>query len=360
MVAPFAGALTPQVTAFTPPSATQVTRGMSPNWVDPLVHEGDVTVEQELPGSISVSLGYVVSRGLHLPIFYDSNLAPATTTKSYDILNSSNQTAETVTFPYYTSRINANTGEVFIGQSDVNSWYNSMVISFRRPMRHGLEFTANYTLSKAFDGAQVSGSNGTFNGTDYPIDPYNRKIEYALSDLNQRHRFVTSAVWMPTFGTKINKPAQMVVNGWSLSSIVTMSTGQPVTPYVSGYPSGLDGGVSGGVAYAGATSGRAGWLGRNTFTAPGFHDIDFRLARQFAIGERVKLALLGEAFNLFNHTNVSSVNTTAFNYTAAGSGVCAGHTNGCYAPNAAFLSPTATSNLLFGPRQLQVSARLTF
>jgi hypothetical protein len=74
----------------------------------------------------------------------------------------------------------------------------------------------------------------------------------------------------------------------------------------------------------------------------------------------VRLALLGEAFNLFNHTNVSAVNTTAFNYTAAGSGVCAGHTNGCYVPNTAFLSPTATSNLLFGPRQLQVSARLTF
>jgi hypothetical protein len=360
MVAPFAGALTPQVTAFTPPSATQVTRGMSPNWVDPLVHEGDVTLERQLGSSMSVSAAYVVSRGLHLPIFYDSNLAPATTTKSYDILNSSNQTAETVTFPFYTTRLNANTGEVFIGQSDVNSWYNSMVISFRRPMRHGLEFTANYTLSKSFDGAQVPGSSGTFNGTDYPIDPYNRKIEYALSDLDQRHRFVASAVWMPNFGTKMSKAAQMAVNGWSASTIVTMSTGQPVTPYVSGYPSALDGGVTGGVSYAGATSGRAGWLARNAFTAPGFHDVDFRLARQFRLGERVRLALLGEAFNLFNHTNVSAVNTTAFNYTAAGSGVCAGHTNGCYVPNTAFLSPTATSNLLFGPRQLQVSARLTF
>jgi hypothetical protein len=360
MVAPFTGALTPQVTPFTPPSATQVARGQSPNWVDPLVHEGDVTVEQQLPGGLSASLAYVVSRGLHLPIFYDANLAPSTTTKSYDILNSSNQTAQTVTFPFYTNRIDTNTGEVFIGQSDVNSWYNSMVVSFRRPMRHGLEFTANYTLSKSFDGAQVPGSSGTFNGTDYPIDPYNRKQEYALSDLDQRHRFVGTAMWMPTFGKNMSKPAQLVVNGWTLSTIVTMSTGQPVTPYVSGYPSALDGGVTGGVSYAGATSGRAGWLPRNSFTAPGFHDVDFRLGRQFPIGERVKLTLLGEAFNLFNHTNVSSVNTTAFNYTAAGSGVCAGHTNGCYAPNAAFMAPTATSNLLWGPRQLQISGRVTF
>jgi len=360
MAAPFSGALTPQVTPFSPPTASQVARGMSPNWVDPLVHEGNVTVEQQLPGNLSASAAYVVSRGLHLPIFYDSNLAPSTTTKSYDILNSANQTAQTVTFPFYTSRINTNTGEVFIGQSDVNSWYNSMVLVLRRPMRRGLEFSASYTLSKSFDGAQVSGSFGTFNGTDYPIDPYNRKIEYALSDLDQRHRFVADAVWTPVFGKNLGKAAQMVVNGWALSTIVSVATGQPVTPYISGYPSALDGGVSGGVAYAGATSGRAGWLPRNAYTGPPYRDVDFRLARQFPIGERVKLALLGEAFNLFNHTNVSSVNTTAFNYTAAGSGVCSGHTNACYVPNAAFMAPTATSNLLGGPRQLQVSGRLTF
>ena len=360
MSAPFSGALTPQVTAFTPPSASQVARGMSPNWRDPVVHEGNVTVEQQLPGGLAASLSYVVSRGLRLPIFYDANLAPATTTKSYDILNSSNQTAQTVTFPFYTTRINPNTGEVFIGQSDVNSWYNSMVVSVRRPMRHGLEFEAYYTLSKSYDGAQVPGSFGTFNGTDYPIDPYNRKQEYALSDLDQRQHFVTTLVWMPNFGTGMSKPAQLVVNGWALSTIVTESTGQPVTPYISGYPSALDGGVTGGVAYAGATSGRAGWLPRNSFTGPGYNGVDFRLARQFPIGERVRLALQGEAFNLFNHTNPVSVNTTAFNYTAAGSGICAGHTNACYAPNAAFLATTATSSLLSGPRQLQVSARLTF
>jgi Carboxypeptidase regulatory-like domain len=361
MAAPFSGALTPQVVPFTPPSASQVTRGMSPNWLDPMVHEGNVTVERQLPGGLAASVAYVVSRGLRLPIFYDANLAPSTTTKSYDILSSGGQTAQTVTFPYYTTRIDANTGEVFIGQSDVNSWYNSMVISLRRPMRHGLEFQAYYTLAKSFDGAQVQGSNGTFNGTDYPIDPYNRKQEYALSDLDQRQHFVTTLVWAPNFGTGLNKPAHYLLNGWVFSTIVTESTGQPVTPYTSGYASGgPDGGVTGGVSYAGATNGRAGWLGRNSYTGPGYNGVDFRLARQFPIGERVKLALQGEAFNLFNHTNVVSVNTTAFNFTAAGSGVCSGHTNGCYAPNAAFLAPTATSSLLSGPRQLQISAKLTF
>jgi len=262
--------------------------------------------------------------------------------------------------PFYTQRIDP-TGQVFVGYSDVNSWYNSMVITFRRPMRHGLEFTANYTLSKANDGGEVIGSNGTFNGSDIPLDPKNRKAEYAPSDLDQRHRFVGNVVWMPIFSGLPNQASKLLLNGWAFATIVTLSTGQPVTPFISGTPSPLDGGVTGGEASnANPTAGRAGWLARNPYYAPGFHNVDFRIGRQFSLTEKLKLSLIGEAFNLFNHTNVSSVNTTGFTYSAAGSGACAGHTNGCFVPNAAFLVPTATSNLIWGPRQLQLSGRITF
>jgi hypothetical protein len=60
------------------------------------------------------------------------------------------------------------------------------------------------------------------------------------------------------------------------------------------------------------------------------------------------------------------VNGTVFNYTAVGSGACtnalAAGTNGCLVPNAAFLAPTSSSstNGLYGARQLQVSAKITF
>ena len=359
MAAPFAGALTPQAVTFNPPALTQTSRGQAPDWVNPRAHEGEVTLERQLPGGLAASAAYVVSRGLHLPIFVDANLAAPTTTKTYDILNSTGGTAQAYTVPFYTSRIDTNTGGIFVGYTDVNSWYNSMVLSLRRPMRHGLEFTINYTLSKAYDGGQVAGSNGTFNGTDYPIDPRNRKLEYAASDLDQRQRFVANAVWMPTFKAS-SKPVSLIVNGWALASIVTMSTGQPVNPMISGAPSPLDGGVTGGVSYAGPTQGRAGWLSRNAYRLPSFYNVDFRLGRQFAFTERLKLSLIGEAFNMFNHTNISSVNSTAFFYAAPGSGQCAGHSNACFYPNTAFLAPTATSNLMWGARQLQISGRISF
>jgi len=48
--------------------------------------------------------------------------------------------------------------------------------------------------------------------------------------------------------------------------------------------------------------------GRNAFTAPNFVNMDLRVAKTFAIGERVRLQALFEFFNLFNNANPAAVN----------------------------------------------------
>jgi hypothetical protein len=374
MTAPFAGALVPQVVTFAPPAATGSARGLAPDWVNPRVHEGDVTVERELPGGFGLSGAYVFSRALHLPIFPDANLAPTTNTKSWDILSPTGSVAQTYTTPYYSSRLNPAFGILTVGYSVVNSWYNSAVLTLRHPMRHGLEFTANYTLSKAMDGGQVSGTSGTFAGTDDPLDPYNLKQEWGASELDTRNRFVGNLVWSPTIGSLQNKAAKFLVNGWAFSTIVTESNGHPQQANVGGsFPLSPDSGLTGGVSYNASTAtGRVGWLPRDPYVAPGLHTVDLRVGRQFPFGERFKLTLLAEAFNLFNHTNVASVNTTAYNYLAAGASTTVAGTsikcpgpNACMVPNGTatsllYMTPTATSSLLFGPRQIQISAKLFF
>lgn len=67
----------------------------------------------------------------------------------------------------------------------------------------------------------------------------------------------------------------------------------------------------------------------------------------------VELQLIGEAFNLFNTTNITAENTTAFNYTKPGAAGCVGRTNACLVPNAAFWRPTAASTFIY-------TSRLTF
>lgn len=367
--APFAGALTPQVVNTNPNAASSLSRGLAPDFVNPLVHEGEFAIERQLPGNLSLSATYLFSRGLRLPRFIDLNLAPATSTKTYDVTDPAGATKQQTTVPFYTARLDPLSGTLLTGFSDINSWYHGLVISVRKPFSHGVELLANYTLSKSIDNGQVIGTNGTFNGTDTPLDPFNQKAENSLSDLDQRQRFVTSVYWVPPFGDIQNKPAHLLLNGFSFGGIVTIASANPVTGMVSGGPFGVpDGGVTGGEvsSFGGFTGGRVPYTGRNTFTAPTtLRTIDFRIARDIPIHENVKLQLLGEAFNLFNHTNFTSVLTTAANFTARSGSATSpcnnvAHANDCLVQRTDFLRPSATGNSIYGARQLQVSIKLLF
>ncbi len=118
--------------------------------------------------------------------------------------------------------------------------------------------------------------------------------------MDQRHRFVGSTVWAPPFRKISNKPARLLLDGFNFATIVTIASGQPETEVLSSFPSGgVDGGLTGGAINlsALATPGRAPFLPRNNFILPTLYNVDFRIAREFRIRERLKLSLVGEAFN---------------------------------------------------------------
>jgi hypothetical protein len=384
--APFQGALTPTVGipgGTLSPLAAAV-HGMSPDFVNPVAHEAEVTIERQLPGGISVSATYLLTRGLHLPASYDANLAPPGTpfvskgvtitppaTASYDILansSSSSTTALTATVPFYTSRIDKSSGLILNQASIINSWYNGLVLTLRKPMSRDVEFLFNYTYSKALDDGQTAGTNGTFFGTDSVLDPNNFKQDYSRSDLDQRHRFVGSVVWQPTYGKHFSSAiARQLADGWTASGIVASATGQPFaanigSTFLAPAPGGVNGGMTGAEVstFASATGGRASWLARNPSTLPRYTNIDFRMGRSISFREKFRLNFTVDAFNLFNATIIGQANLTAFNFSKAGAGACAGHTNGCLVPSSSYGSPTVTSGSLYGARQMQFGARFEF
>ncbi|MGC2210540.1 MAG: hypothetical protein WA532_10560 [Candidatus Korobacteraceae bacterium] len=96
-------------------------------------------------------------------------------------------------------------------------------------------------------------------------------------------------------------------------------------------------------------------LGRNSFRLGNFYNTDLRLARHFNLGEAGRdLEFLAEAFNLFNHTNITDRTRTL--YTAYDS--TTGSPELQYDSN--FNTPTADSNTIFGERQVQLALRLHF
>jgi hypothetical protein len=380
LTAPFAGAVTPTVVNTGAALTPLAVRGLDPNYKNPYSHSFDVSVEQEMPWHSAITLGYVGNRAQRLPYFVDANVKPATTTKTYDVVDSTGATLSTVTVPWYTQRATYADSSVLVGFSGINSWYHSMAATVKKPFSKGFEALVNYTFSNATDGGQVSGVNGTFNGTDVPLDPFNLKAENATSDLNMRSRAVGSLVYAPVLKSDLGL-LNLAVNGWSVSGSYTAQSGNPVTAFMSNSPTSKLGtgdplnvaNVSGNGGVTGAsvslnnsgTPGRVPQFKRNAFAGPGVHNLDARISRDFSLHEGLKLQFLAEAFNVANHKNILAVNTSYSSITVAAK--CAGsHTNDCIVPFApsnalgAFEKPSSTSSTLYGPRQAQFSAKFIF
>jgi len=106
-----------------------------------------------------------------------------------------------------------------------------------------------------------------------------------------------------------------LLNGWSVSAIVVVATGQPYNANIINSTLGSavpgDGGMTGAEVstFASATGGRVSWLARNSFNLPNFTNVDFRMGRSLSFREKYRLNFVVDAFNLFNGTIVSAVNT---------------------------------------------------
>lgn len=361
--------------------------GLDPNFVPPLAHEAELGVEQVLPGHVSLSVGYVGSRGLRLPVFLDANLIGQTPhgERSYNILSSAGDVVKQITVPVYlrSDRINSSLQSYNTGFSVANSWYNSLAVTVRRPFQNGIELLANYTWSRASDTDQVQGAFGTFYGGNPVLDPNQVHNESGLSDLDVRNRFVGSFVYQPRVFMS-NRIVKQTLDGFSFSGTETASAGQPIVAGMSGTvfngggsSYGAAGNIYGGAmssSSGAATTGRPPQIGRNSIIGPGFNNFDFRITREVPIREGMHLEFIGEAFNLLNHTIVTGVFSTYSTYSPVSTSPTStckpdpssqATLQGCIAPfsgsgNSVFGNRTSTNNVLYGPRQLQVSAKLFF
>jgi hypothetical protein len=313
--------------------------------VNPAVHQASAEIEHQLGASLNISARYVGARGLHLPFTRDANIAPATQTRTYNVLDASGNTQSSITLPFYNARINPAFGQLLTYETGVSSWYHALIVEANKRFSHSVQFLSSFTWSHATDDGQ---SSFTFLPGNQILDPFNRRADYGSSLTDQRKRFVFSGLWQPQVRTS-NAVEHALLGGWKLSGIVTFSDGFPQTGTVN--LSNLAGGLGTGLNAAQATNNRFPGIGRNAFTRPGLSNVDVRVGRGFKFAESKELELLVEGFNIFNRVNYGTVNSTQ--YTLQGTNLV---------PNPLFMSPqSALSYPAIGnPRQLQVAARFNF
>ena len=162
------GAASPAFNPGIPSSAIGV-RGASSSFLNPYTHSYDLSVEQQLPFRSTLSVGYVGTRGMRLPVYVDTNIDPTSAVNRNYRYTDASGNVTSIAEPVYTRRLFTTTSSVLTGFSDVNSWYNSAVFSVRKPFSNGIEVLANYTWAHTSDAGQSGAPNGTFNGTDAPL-----------------------------------------------------------------------------------------------------------------------------------------------------------------------------------------------
>ena len=306
----------------------------------PEIYMGDLTIERSLRRDLVVSASYLYSKGKKLPIFIDTNLGSANSEVTY-LLGTENLG----TFPFYRgARPDANIGRSIEVRSVAESQYHGLVLQAQKRWSGGFLFNANYTLSSATDNGQ--NSTTFISGFMNVYDPANLGLEDGTSNLDRRHRAVTSLHYAPTW-----------LWGFQFGAIGTFESGLPVTANISGGVAAATGGTDTSTTNGTGGSLRVPFVERNIDRQTGRKTIDARLSKAFKIGGDRQLQLLWEVFNVTNSTNYTVFSATKYRvgsstYDAATNRVTVNLTE-----DTGYLRPTQASSTLFGPRDMQVGLK---
>ena len=150
------------------------------------------------------------------------------------------------------------------------------------------------------------------------LDPNDFSQEYGTSNMDMRHSL--SAMVILDAPWKAHGAAGWLANGWALSGIGQFHSGLPYTMRTAGSIAkeftttgaaivGLGPGING---YGGDD--RLYGFGRNTYRYPQTWKADARVTKHFRLYREHELELMGESFNLFNHQNVTELETIGYSY----------------------------------------------
>jgi hypothetical protein len=318
------------------------------NFQTPKIVQYDFIFEREIARNTVASASFVGARGYDLPTFIDVNLAPTGATRTFNIHGGSAD-GQSLTLPLY-SKANTSLPSLFREESSVTSEYSALVLQVNRRFTNSLQFQSSYTLSKATD----TGQNSLITTSIFSqaVDIFQRQVyDSGPSNFDTRHKFVFSAVYAPTvYKGGADSFGDYVLNGWSLAPIYVIYSGAPYSATVSTNLNGQNG------------DNRFPGLPRNSFRLPSIKNMDLRVSKRINFSERYNIELLGEAFNLFNRTQVFGQNASLYSLTAncaATNGITTNDPNGlCFNPTFGAVSTTDSNK--YRERQIQFAVRFHF
>ena len=311
-VGPFPFTYSPAEARFTLPAQVF---GPSLDFVWPVTYQANVTVQKEIGRGMSASASYVGAFARHLAAPVDRNyprLAPGATT--------ANRNARR---PYLPGTIAA----ANVLESIFGSDYNGLQLSAERRGKR-LSFKAYYSLGKAEEDLDFQGG-----GLPTVQNSTRLNLERGRASSDRTHSFVLSSVFRPDYFKNSARTVSALLDGWTVSTIVTIQSGTPLT-ITAGQDRNLDGinndradligdpELEGGrpraeaiggwfniAAFANPASGTDGTGGRNIIDGPGYRSVDLGLFRDLGLPGPTTLQFRLEATNVLSIVNLQNPGT---------------------------------------------------
>jgi hypothetical protein len=310
----------------------------------PYAQDWNLTLEKSFGTDWLADIGYVGTKGTHLPRFVEGNptqFIPGLDSSGNPISNENNVNQRRLysgcTLAQPNGCIYASAGLI---EGISSSTYHALEASLRKRFGHGLSFLGSYTWSHSIDDVSSfnitgSASQPVAGENDLAQNPFDLAAERGRSMFDAHQRFVLSYQWDLPFWHHATNWYQHAFGNWQINGIFTAMTGTPFTVFDSSDNS-LQGGAPEITGFSANRPNVVGnpnsgprtpqeWFnvaafqqlapdptgqvqvfgdeGRNVVEGPGYVNWDFSIFKSFTIAESKSIQFRGEMFNILNHTN---------------------------------------------------------
>jgi len=226
-----------QVRSFYTPSAQGVFTPtfIDYNWKSSYMIQYNASVQQQLPWDMALGVAYVGNHGVHLPMVRDGNPIPPT---SFGPCGDPASVCIGGQVPLWDNgaanytNLNPNFGSDINVATAAISRYNALQVVLQKRAGHGLELEGAYTRSRVIDETQGQSNvqDCQTSGGLLGVYPLNNSVDTGPACFNILNNWEINALYHFPNPVKGNGVLSKVANGWFISNIVSIQSGQPFTP----------------------------------------------------------------------------------------------------------------------------------
>jgi hypothetical protein len=215
-----------------------------------------------------------------------------------------------------------------LSTNEANSHYNGLQVDLSSQVGRDLTLRAFYTLSRTIDPTTAGNGGGDLGNVSNPYAGW--LYDVGPGGYDRTHNGSVNFVYdLPIFRHTENRFVKTTLGGWEVSGVVTLTSGLPINPQLSGnqsgnglpnatnrpnqlssvsYPHSVAEWFNTG-AFAFPAVGAFGDAGHNSLRGPGRDNWNISLFKSFVLSETrgSRFELRVETFNTWNHTELNQV-----------------------------------------------------